>query len=172
MFLNDNYKLIDLSKNELIDAFINVLKFNGFELISIENNYKFENLITIKDGITNSFYCNFANIRNVYLPKYPYLLRRQVTALDHEKLIKSTDYSFSFLVGVVEVDSKICFSIWNPWGFINHKKNRSCYVVKDDLNKMSSLHFLKSKFSHTIYYLFDKEGFLPFLDQYKEDVII
>ena len=82
---------------------------------------------------------NIRNIGSAYLPKKPYILRRQVGKLSFDDLPSNNKKSLSMLIGVANKDNEILLACWNPFYFIGHSTNCSCYVLENSLDKAKNI---------------------------------
>lgn len=166
------FELLDIKKEKLLSHFYNVLNENNYKIIGVEKDYKFNKITAFKEEDKVDFYVNISSIKKAYLPNNNDALRRQISYLDYEKISKNNKNSLTFLLGILKMFEKYVFIAWDAFGFIYHKKNRSCFVSLKDLSKIKSTHYFKARYGCEFYYVFDTIGFEEFLNAYKNDKVI
>lgn len=126
-----------LSSNELLLRLENFLVNGGYLILGLkfcDGNLKSFIKIDIKKN-TNEIHL-FVNIRNIssaYLPNKPYIKRRQVGKLILEEIPKNENNSLTMLLGVAKIGDSFVLACWNPFYFVGHATNRSCYVLEDSM---------------------------------------
>lgn len=126
----------NLSSSELVLIFQRVLVESGFLIISYESKINSFGTMKLKYN-SKEFVINF-NIRNIgsaYLPNKPNIMRRQVGKLESEDIPINSQIQVSMLLGLKVLDNTYILTCWNPFYFVGHKTNRSCYVLKESLQE-------------------------------------
>lgn len=132
-----------MSSHELLLSFEKALVFSEILINSVNNckgelkNFYLVN-VTFKNKKMN-LYVNLRNIGSAYLPNKPHILRRQVGKLSFNDLPLNNSSSLSMLLGVTYIDEKMVLACWNPFYFVGHSTNRSCYVLEGSLEKAKNI---------------------------------
>lgn len=124
-----------LSPKELVLAVERVFINSGFTVKSfdyMENGFIEFNLLKNESFIIS---VNVRNIGSAYLPNKPYILRRQVGKMIFESIPDNGRTKLSMLLGVGNKNNRLLLACWNPFYFIGHSTNRSCYVLESSLDE-------------------------------------
>lgn len=158
-----------LTSTELLKRLQEIFKKSGFAIIScgirINNFTKFKILKNNQEYLIN---VNIRNITSAYLPNKPDLMRRQVNKLNFNDITDNTTNSATMLLGLWDTNGNEVLAAWNPFLFIHHEKNRSCYVLKESLNKASQYGFYQGKDSGTNILVCSENNFEKLLSVYLE----
>ena len=73
------------------------------------------------------------NIANSGWADKPYIKRIQVPSLLGKTIPKKGNDSISLFLGIAFVSGDPIFVAWNPFSYVYHKTNRSCYVLVQSL---------------------------------------
>lgn len=131
----------------------------------LKNFYLFD--VSYKDE--NLFlYVNIRNISSAYLPNKPYILRRQVGKLSFEFLPANKKNSLTLLLGITNEDESIVVVCWNPFYFIGHSTNRSCYVLESSLTIAKNLGLYVGEDCKTPVLVCSTNNFEELLEVYRE----
>ena len=126
-----------LTSGDLILALKKSLITSGFSVESIyQCDGDLKTFHKLEISFNNDKMTLFINVRNIgsaYIPKKPYIKRRQVGKLLLEKIPPNTKNSLSMLIGIIRVDNIFVYACWNPFYFIGHSTNRSCYVLDSSI---------------------------------------
>ena len=132
-----------MSTHELLLSLEKVLVSSNVLIRSVKNcENELKNFYLISVEINNQLielYVNIRNIGSAYLPNKPYILRRQVGKLSFDDLPPNNKKSLSMLIGIANIDNEILLACWNPFYFIGHSTNRSCYVLENSLDKAKNI---------------------------------
>lgn len=123
-----------LSSKELLLVMEKILISSGFIIYSVLKGNN--NFIEFNIEKNNKKYRIFANIRNIgsaYLPKKPYIMRRQVSKMLIDEIPLNRGNNLSMLLAIKKVENQYILACWNPFYFVGHSKNRSCYVLQQSL---------------------------------------
>ncbi len=128
-----------MNHKELLLTFEKTLVSSGILINSIEKcEDSIKNFYQVKIIFKNKQLNLFVDLRNIssaYLPNKPYILRRQVGKLEFDAIPINDENSLSMLIGITCIDDKIILVCWNPFYFIGHSTNRSCYVLESSLEE-------------------------------------
>lgn len=131
-----NQSKISLSSRELLLVIQQLLISSGYLIQSTDfGTRNFTKIIINKD---KKDLCLFVDIRNVcsaFIPGKPYMMRRQVGKMKFEEIPKNLKTQASMLLAVGEVNGELVLVCWNPFYYLGHATNRSCYVLQDSLEK-------------------------------------
>lgn len=162
-----------LSKFELLNLFQNFVSKSKFLIIEFKdlkdslNN--FYSLIIEKENYFTELIFNIRNIGDAYLPNKPQIKRRQVGKLDFDKLPLNEKKKISLLVGIKLINNEPVLVCWNPFFFVGHQTNRSCYVLESTMNKGLQLGFYTSEDCKTKVYVCNENNFDKLLSYYIEE---
>lgn len=127
-----------LSSKELFIYIQKAIVSSGFLIDHYEkcsNELKIFHILKISTSEKKfTLYINVRNIGSAYLPNKPFIKRRQVGKLNLEDIPVNKGNTLSMLLGVTFVDERPIFACWNPFYFIGHNTNRSCYVLDSSLD--------------------------------------
>lgn len=122
-----------------------------------KNEKKFKVIIYLKN-ITGSGWKNKLNIKRV-----------QVTNVKNYKsdnFTKSDENNIMLLLGFYEFDNNPIWVAWDIYRYINHDTVRSCYITVDNLLRGYKNHYLETIDSSQKIWIFGKDKFIHFLDEY------
>ena len=132
-----------MSSQELLLSFEKALVSSEILINSVENcKDELKNFYLVNVTFKNkkiSLYVNLRNIGSAYLPNKPYILRRQVGKLSFDDLPLNSSTSLSMLLGITFIDHMMILACWNPFYFVGHSTNRSCYVLENSLEKAKNI---------------------------------
>ena len=153
---------IDLVKSFLMESDIELISetempnsFHGFSVRIIGKELK---LSILTKNIVNSGWV-----------EKPYIKRIQVTSFIGKQIEKNVDGSCSLFLGIAFANSKPIFIVWNPFLFVFHKTNRSCYVNVESIARCYHLGFLKTNDAKKEVYLCDSKHFCDLIKKFVED---
>lgn len=128
-----------LSKFNLLVLFEQLISKSGFLLVNYKDiNDKLENfhsLVIEKDKRRFEIIFNIRNISDAYLPNRPEIKRRQVGKLVFDELPSNQKNRAVMLLGLKIINSEPVLVCWNPFYFVGHATNRSCYVAQSSMEK-------------------------------------
>lgn len=67
----------------------------------------------------------------------PWIYRIQVGAFKEAALPRSGKGELSLLLGVFYLDGSLALAAWNPFMYVFHKTNRSCYLKEEDIQPLA-----------------------------------
>ncbi len=67
----------------------------------------------------------------------PWIYRIQIGALKEGALPMARDGELSLLLGLFYLDGAPALAAWNPFMYVFHKTNRSCYLKEGDIRSLS-----------------------------------
>ena len=127
-------KINVLSSKDLILAIEKIIVCSGFTIKQFEFKKNGFSAFTIsQDNEQIELSINIGNIGSSYLPNKPYILRRQVRKMTFEEIPDNKRNEISMLIGITKISDKFIIACWNPFYFIGHSTNRSCYILNDSL---------------------------------------
>lgn len=153
---------IDLVKSFLLESDVELLsekdKPNSFHGFSVKILGKQLELNILTKNVVNSGWV-----------EKPYIKRIQVTSFIGKQIEKNTDGSCSLFLGIAFANSKPIFIVWNPFLFVFHKTNRSCYVNVESIARCFHLGFLKTNDARKDVYLCDSKHFSELIERFIDD---
>lgn len=155
--------------NQLLILLEQALLKAGFLIMGVEKNksyHKMTDISIMNNDQKMTLHVNIAAINKAFLPNNSNAMRRQISALDIESLPKNTKESVTILIGYFNTGSKDIFAIWNAFYFVGHKKNRSCYVNRSDLEVASEKGLLLTTYSSTPVFITTGESFKECLEKF------
>ena len=165
-----------MSTHELLLSLEKVLVSSSVLIRSVKNcENELKNFYLISVEINNQLIDLYVNIRNIgsaYLPNKPYILRRQVGKLSFDDLPPNSKKSLSMLIGITNIDSEIILACWNPFYFIGHSTNRSCYVLENSLDKAKNIGLYVGEDCKTPVLVCSSSNFTEMLNVYIERNLI
>ncbi len=167
--------MISFSKNELLLFVQKTIVNSGFIINSFEECDEPKSFVkvTIEKGEKKyTLYINVGNIRPAYLPNKPFIKRRQVGKLSLDQIPANTPKSLSMLIGICVIDDYPVFACWNPFYFIGHSTNRSCYVIDSSLSSAISCGVYVGDDCRTPLICFTESHFDEMLDIYLEKSVV
>lgn len=132
--MNSHELLLSLEKHLILS---NILIRSVTDCKNELKNFYLLDIVVKNQNI--KLYVNIRSIGSAYLPNKPYILRRQVGKLLFDHLPQNSKKTFSMLIGVAEKDGETLLVCWNPFYFIGHKTNRSCYVLEGSLETAKNI---------------------------------
>ena len=161
-----------MNTHELLLSLEKVLVSSNILIRSVKNcESELKNFYLISVEINNQLielYINIRNIGSAYLPNKPYILRRQVGKLSFDNLPPNNKKSLSMLIGVTHIDNEIILACWNPFYFIGHSTNRSCYVLENSLDKAKNIGLYVGEDCKTPVLICSSSHFIEMLNVYIE----
>ena len=67
----------------------------------------------------------------------PWIYRIQIGVLGEDALPRNGNGELSLLLGLFYLGSSLALAAWNPFMYVFHKTNRSCYLKEDDIRSLS-----------------------------------
>jgi hypothetical protein len=128
-----NPKSTVLSSKELTLVLQEIINKSGFIITSFSQNENGFNQIGIKNKHDFNLNVNIRNIASAYLPNKPHIKRRQVGKMHFDTIPINQQKQLSMLLGVGRVNDRYVLACWNPFYFLDHSTNRSCYVLQESL---------------------------------------
>lgn len=157
-----------ISKQDLLLFFEQTLVLSGFFIEETEGlKNELRNFYSFKVKNQSSQFvisANISNISDAYLPNKPFIKRRQVGHLVFETLPKNTKDKVSLLVGIKKIEDEFVLVCWNPFYFVGHSTNRSCYVNESTLEKTLRIGFYVGDDCGTKLYACTRNHFAELLD--------
>lgn len=127
------------SSKELILQVENIFVKSGYLILSYSDlNNGFLKFVLLKNNIEYVVCANVRNIGSAYLPNKPYIMRRQVGKMNLDEIPGNVKTNVSMLLAIGTVESNSVLACWNPFYFVGHATNRSCYVLQSSLEKAQS----------------------------------
>ena len=131
-----------LSSKELLLEVENIFIQSGFLITSVSNLkngfFRFE---INKNGVGYIINSNIRNVGSAYLPNKPFIMRRQVGKMNLDDIPVNAGKTVSMLLAIATVDGERVLACWNPFYFVSHSTNRSCYVLENSLEIARSYGF-------------------------------
>ena len=157
-------------KNELLLIFESFLVNSGFlilEMIDIKKETPNFHKFVIKTNNKNfTVNIDIRNIGDAYLPDKPHVKRRQVGKLSFEQIPKNKNDTVSMLVGIKQIDKDFVMACWNPFLFLSHITNRSCYLLEESMEQALNSGVYIGKDCGTPVYICSIDHFDQLLDIY------
>lgn len=158
-----------LKPSELLDLFLAFCAASGFSAERCRANdtlSHFMDFSLVGRQLKFEITLNLRNISSAYLPYDPSVQRRQVSALQSERLPKNTKTHLTLLGGIYAKGDEPIFAVWNPFLFCDHRTVRSCYISKGALDQTASTGYVKSFYSSTPVYSCTKGNLSRLLENY------
>lgn len=132
-----SYKDSMLSSEELILELESIFIQSGFLITSLSRslNNNFTKFELSKNKVEYCIYANIRNIGSAYLPNKPFIMRRQVGKMNFNEIPENTTNTVSMLLAIGIIENKKVLACWNPFYFVGHSTNRSCYVLQSSLEE-------------------------------------
>ena len=151
---------IDIVKSFCLESNIEILKiqenktlsFTEFDILFQENNYK---LFLYLKNIVNSGWSN-----------KPHIKRIQIKAF--REIPENKDGCLCALVGICNGKKGPILAFWNPFLYTFHKKNRSGYLLTEQLEETEMNDFLETEYADKKILLCQSSGFRKLLKKYIE----
>jgi len=128
-----------LSSKELVLEVENIFVQSGFIINSfcdLKNGFlRFE---LNKNGVEYIINTNVRNVGSAYLPNKPYIMRRQVGKMNLDDIPVNSGKTVSMLLAIATVNDERVLVCWNPFYYVGHSTNRSCYVLQNSLEAAQS----------------------------------
>ena len=159
-----------LSLKQRIDLIKECLLRSDVELVNLsmaDNNFVRFDIVCGKEKL--SLHILPKNIVNSGWNDKPYIKRIQVMSFLDKRIPLNTKDNSSMFLGVAFVNNEPIFAVWNPFSYVFHKTNRSCYVEVESLALSSHQGFIKTIDSKQIVLLCDKEHFGDLIKYYNEE---
>ncbi len=95
----------------------------------------------------------------------PWIYRIQIGALEEGQLPRSGNGELSLLLGLFFLDGTLALAAWNPFMYVFHKTNRSCYLKEDDIRSLAEepSGVIEGKVSYPAPILFRGDSFGKFI---------
>lgn len=165
-----------ISRPNLLVYFQQVLTKSGFLVTNfkdlkgtLDNFYSF---VVEKGGKKIELSFNIRNISNAYLPNKPDIKRRQVGKLSFEDLPLNRKDCLIMLLGLKLISGELVLVCWNPFYFVGHATNRSCYVLKSTMEKALQCGFFEREDCKTKVYACSSSNFGELLNHYIEENVV
>lgn len=153
---------IDLIKECLLRSDIGLKNFsegeNGFYRFDIAFGNESYSLRILSKNIVNSGWS-----------EKPYIKRIQVPSFLGKEIPLNTMQNSSMFLGIAFVNNEPIIAVWNPFSYVFHKTNRSCYVNVKSLVLGFHESFIKTIDSKQIVLVCDKGHFGDLVKYYHED---
>ena len=141
---------------------------------------KYFDVNKITETINNSYLANMEiakkiiniypkNIVNSGWSEKPYIKRIQVPSFLGKTIPLNNKEQCSLFLGIAFVNNKPIFAVWNPFTYVFHKTNRSCYVNVESLDICYHNGLYKTIDSKKEIILCDKDNFGQLLEIYFEE---
>lgn len=135
----------DLSLKQRIDLFKTFLLESSIDLIQLDNfNDDFTSFTINLDGKKFKLNLLLKNVVNSGWADKPLIKRIQVKAMTQDQIPINTELSCSMFCGFSFVNDEPILSVWNPFMYVFHKTNRSCYVNCNTLALCARDGYIKS----------------------------
>ena len=161
-----------LSKNGLFEEFEKFVAVNGFTVKEWKNKKSVPyELIVGKEGINYRLIVFLKNITGAGWVDKPHIKRVQVTnvrTVDNEKYISTTDTEALIILGYYNFDDNPIMVAWNAYRYVNHNKNRSCYIDIESLHEGYMNGYTTRMCSDQRVWVFKPSYFETFLKNYIE----
>ncbi len=161
-----------MRSTELLLSFEKVLVSSGILINSVEKHKEgLKNFYLVRVIFKNeqmNLYVNLSNIGSAYLPNKPYILRRQVGKLIFNDLPVNKNTSLTLLIGITYVNDEIVVACWNPFYFVGHSTNRSCYILESSIEKANCAGLYVGDDCKTPVFVCSSSHFSELLDVYIE----
>lgn len=158
----DMKQRIDLIKEFFMNANIQVSS------VSKEDEYFYTFKVRI-DSIDKLFYIYPKNIVNSGWSEKPFIKRIQVPSFFGKNIPINNKSQCSMFLGIAFVNNQPIFAVWNPFSYVFHKTNRSCYVNVESLDICYHNCFHKTIDSKKEIWLCDKNNMGKLLEMYAEE---
>ena len=169
----DEKNLEAFNKSELIINFEKIITKSDYLILSFKDlNDTLSNFYSLtiqKDKKIFNLTFNIRNISDAYLPNKPYIKRRQVGKLDFDSLPLNNKTNVTLLLGLKEINGELVLVCWNPFYFVGHQTNRSCYVLESTMEKALQCGFYIGEDCKTKLYVCNETNFGKLLTQYIEE---
>ena len=160
-----------LDKKQRIDVVKSFFMASDFEIIDIKENAPFTCFSVRRAGRTLSLYLLLKNIVNSGWSNKPYIKRIQIMSLANVDVPHNSGNTYSILLGIGIVNGQPIVCVWNPFLFVFHKSNRSCYVLVKSLALCHHVGFYSTNDSGNDLLLSDKNNFgkliFEYIDRYE-----
>jgi len=153
---------LDLIKDFLLNSNIAVLSVSKKD----EYFYAFDIEVNGAKKIINIYP---KNIVNSGWSEKPYIKRIQVPSFLGKTIPLNNKEQCSLFLGIAFVNNKPIFAVWNPFTYVFHKTNRSCYVNVESLDICYHNGLYKTIDSKKEIILCDKDNFGQLLEIYFEE---
>lgn len=161
-----------MNSHELVLSLEKILISSNVLIRSIENcDKELKNFYLLKSVHNNkdiSIYINVRNIGSAYLPNKPYIFRRQVGKLSFDDLPLNSENCISILAGITLFKGKLILVCWNPFYFVGHSTNRSCYVLEKSIERAMNFGLYVGEDCKTPVFICDENHFIEMIDIYME----
>lgn len=163
----DNSKLALKQRIDLIKECLLRSNIELFNILETENGFfRFD----VKcSGTYFSLHILPKNIVNSGWAEKPYIKRIQVMSFFGKNIPMNTNENSSIFLGVAFVNSQPIFAVWNPFSYVYHKTNRSCYVNVNSLALCFREGFIKTVDSKQTVLLCDKHHLGELITYYREE---
>lgn len=168
-----NQDIVDnssLSLKQRIDLIKECLLRSDIELKDVsEGENGFFKFDIICENESFSLHILPKNVVNSGWSEKPYIKRIQVMSFLGKEIPLNTRENSSMFLGIAFVNNEPVISVWNPFSYVFHKTNRSCYVEVESLVLGSHEGFIKTIDSKQIVLVCDKYHFGDLIKFYHED---
>lgn len=152
---------IDILKNFFVSSDLNIFEINNF-------SDDFITFVTEINAKKITLHFLLKNIVNSGWSDKPDIKRIQVKALTAESVPVNNHSTCSLFAGFAFVNGEPIMAVWNPFMYVFHKTNRSCYINVHSLALCARDGFLKTLDSNQEVLLCNKENLLNLLKTYVE----
>ena len=152
---------IDILKNFFVSSNLEIFEINNF-------SDEFLTFVTTLEGKKVSLNFLLKNVVNSGWANKPEIKRIQVKAISQENIPINTSNSCSLFAGIAFVNNEAVLAVWNPFMYVFHKTNRSCYVRVESLAIASRDGFLKTEDCKQEVLICDSKHFDSLLNVYLE----
>lgn len=162
-----------LSKFDLLVLFEQLITKSGFIITNYKDIYEtldnFHSLTVEKDKKQFELIFNIRNVSDAYLPNKPEIKRRQVGKLEFDSLPFNQKKRAVMLLGLKVYNGEPVLVCWNPFYFVGHATNRSCYVVESTMEKALQCGFYAGEDCRTRVYACSGSSFEKLLSLFIEE---
>lgn len=158
----------DLGYKQRIDLIKKCLIICNIDLISetqIDSFYHFEILL---HGKKIKICAVLKNVVNSGWSDKPFIKRIQVKRFNSSELLKNTSEGCSLFIGLAYTNEAPIFVCWNPFMFLFHTTNRSCYIDVSLLARCQHEGFISTMSSNQKVILSDTNHFDKMIEKYIE----
>lgn len=160
----------DLTLKQRIDLIKDFLLRSNIQLNNVEEvEYGFIKFNINLNGKNMSLHILPKNIVNSGWSDKPYIKRIQVMSFLGKNIPMNTRESVSMFLGIAFANEQPIFAVWNPFSYVYHKTNRSCYVNINSISLCFEEGFIKSIDSKQVVLLTDKSHFGDLINYYCEE---
>ena len=155
-----------LSYEELKELIISETKNSVSKIIEFDINRQGQSIIKIqKDEIIYEVIALIKNITGAGWRDKPWIKRVQVSNIATRE-ISLNDRKFNLIFGVYSFDDNPLFVCWDPYRYLNHVTQRSCYVSITTLQRGYEKEYYEGVDSSQKVWVFKGNNFDKFISNY------